>query len=349
METKADFYFRIEKETLERSLISLKQYQVTNQCLRGRNWLFICPLFFQGFELTYIHKICTEPGPHPITINQIIFNKFFDLGWTGSFIEGYCNRCVYIMPFLSSIENSLISTFQRDYEAGIKTLIPIVEGILRQYLCVEKGMTMEKIGFKHLKNAIVLLKNDLVQKYKVGLTMRIYENNLQVTFSAVQSAELLTLETAYYEQWFAFLTDFVDNSFYLNTSQSPITNEINRHAILHEYGLNFSYSLENYIKVYFVLQFLTWIFLQKEGKSPLNEIDNNRFLEKVNAYQKIIQSAEEIAYQKHILLKNYTGYDELLFKEKFNVKGLNTPSAAKKTYDLFKKANELIWRSDKAK
>jgi hypothetical protein len=344
METTADFYYRIEKETLDRSLILLNQYQNTNNCLRARNWLFISPLFFQGFELTYINKICTEPGPHPITINQIIFNKFFDLGWTASFVEGYCDRCDHIKPFLPSIEHSLISTFQRDYEAGIKTLIPIVEGILRRYLFMEQSVPMEKIAFKHLKKSISDLKYELIDRYRVGLSNRVYENNLHVSFTTAQATTLLTLQTDYYQQWFAFLIDFIENSFYLNTHQSPITNQINRHAILHEYGLNFFYNLENYIKVYFVLQFLVWIFLLKEGKSLLNEIDNVRLFEKVTAYQKIIRSAEDIAYQKHILLKNYLGYEESVLQEKFNVKGLATPIAATKAYDLLTKSNELLWR-----
>ncbi len=345
MNTRSDYHYRLEKETYERELISLAEYKQTNALLRDNDWLFVCPLFFQGFELKYIHSLCSKPGPHKNTITQIIFNKFFDLGWTASFIEGYCKRCDHIQPFLSSIEHSLILTFQRDYEGGVKTLIPIIEGILRKYLVLEKGMNPYHIQFKAVRNAFSALKQDILTQYKDGLSDYYDENKNPILFSPQQKDDLLRLRTLYYEQWFEFIIDFVDNSFYLKTDQSTIiTNQINRHAILHEFGLPFEYNLENYIKVYFALQFLVWIFLNKEIKSLLNEINGYRLFEKAEAYKRIIRSAEKIAYQKHLLMKNYRGYNESLFKEKFNVKEIILPQEHRIKHKVLMKFKEALWR-----
>jgi hypothetical protein len=344
MDARGDYYYRLEKETFERQLVSLAEYKQANALLRDNDWLFVCPLFFQGFELKHIHSLCSKPVPHKQAINQIIFNKFFDLGWTASFIEGYCNRCDHIRPFLASIEHSLILTFQRDYEGGVKTLIPIIEGILRKYLVVEKG-EVQHIQYQKIRTAFSGLKQDILTKYEAGLDDRADENKNPILFNVQQKADLLRLQTLYYEQWFEFIIDFVDNSFYLRTDQSTvITNQINRHAILHEFGLPFEYNLENYIKVYFVLQFLVWIFLNKETKSPLNEINSYRLFEKVEAYKKIIRSAEKIAYQKHVLMKNHPGYNEMLFKEKFNVKDISLPKEHRLKHSVFMKIKEALWR-----
>src|ERR1700761_6026927 len=168
----ADYYFQLEKDTMQRELKLLEDYQLANDFLRKHDWLFISPLFFQGYQVMYFAELSKLPGNQKSAINQMIFNKFFDLGWTASFIEGYCNRCNYIEPFLSSIENSLILTFQRDYEGAIKTLIPIIEGVIRKYLHHEHNMEMSSIRFEHVRKAFTNIKDDLIANIKTGLSNR---------------------------------------------------------------------------------------------------------------------------------------------------------------------------------
>jgi hypothetical protein len=329
---------------MERQLLSLDEWRKANDFLRLHDWLFVSPLFFQGGELMRIAKLSEVGANQKEEINRIIFTKFYDLGWTASFIEGYCNRSTYISPFLSSIEHSLILIFQRDYEGGIKTLIPIIEGILRRYLCLDHLMEMEKIRFSHLKKAFEHLKDDLLSQAKTSLLNRTDENKRPVDFSATQIEILYDLHKRYDEGWFSFIIEFINKSLYLSTTPNVIPAGINRHAILHELGFDIKYTLENYIKIYFALYYLTWIFLRKEGKSLLNQIEDARFLEKVEAYKRIIGSADQLTYEKHILYKNYPGYDEDLLKGSMYMRPVDIAPAILKIYNLMKRIDKRRWR-----
>ena len=306
----------------------LEKYKVVNEFLRQYDWLFVSPLFFQGYELDYFYKLSLQDACDKSEVTNLIFHKFYQLDWSASFIEGYCKRCNYIEPFLKSIEHSLILTFQRDYEGGIKTLIPIIEGILRKYLNTERDIDNSKVKFSHLKEAFTYLKSDLILEVK--------SRDSQDRFNEMNE---------YYEIWFSFVFEFIDKSFYLNTNRNVLTNELNRHSILHEFGLAFEYNLENYIKVYFVLHFLTWIFLQKEKKSMLNEINGFRFFEKAMAYQSIIKYSEKVAYNKHLLLKNYEGYNPQLLRDILHVKFPKLlPWRMMMKYKISKKHEEFLWK-----
>jgi hypothetical protein len=313
----SDNYFnRLRKDNI-REKESLKKYSKVNNYLKSNDWLFISPLFFQGFELSTFLKLSNSKDNNKEKILKVIANKFYDLGHTVSFTEGYCNRCDYTKPFLKSIETSLILTFQKDYEGSIKTLIPIIEGALRQYLIKTKDYTTETIRMKDLKNSLDTLKEDIILNCKVNLENYKDENKNPINFSEEQVAELLDDEKDYYNIWFSFADDFIKNSFYLNTKGQNLTNEINRHSILHEFGLEFEYNFENFIKVYFLLQFLVWGFLRTENKSILNEIGGYRYFEKIVAYERIIKYSKKLMYEKHLLLKNYGDYDEDILKQEF--------------------------------
>lgn len=341
----SSYYFDRELNSHNIHLTELKKYEIVNKFLITQDWLFISPLFFQGFELDIFYNYCNKSGDFKQEINSVIFRKFFNLNWTASFIEGYCARCLYIQPFLKSIEHSLILTFQKDYEGGIKTLIPIIEGILRKYLNNEKALNTDQIGFKHIKQAIDFLKADLILNYKQRLLNYVDENNNKVSFEELQIEKLVKLQTQYYEIWFSFLSDFINNSFYLNTKGNVLTNEFNRHSILHEYGLKVSYNLENYIKVYFVLQFLTWIFLLKEKKSLLDGMESFRFFEKGYAYKNIILYSNKLIYEKHLLYKEHSDYDpEILLSDYPVLFDTYLPKKLLVKFKIFRKVEEYLWR-----
>lgn len=340
----ANHHYNLIVEMYNREIKTLEKYVTVNKYLKENDWLFISPLFFQGYELDLFFELSKTVDNNKKRILEIITNKFYDLKNTASFIEGYCNRSEYIKPFLGSIENSLILTFQRDYEGSIKTIIPTIEGILRKYLISEKNKTTDSIGYKDLKNSFGFLKIDLISTYTEDIRNYKDENGRLVCFSNNQVNELIKVQERHYEIWFSFVDDFVQNSFYMNTKGNELTNQVNRHSILHEFGLNFKYNLENYIKIYFLLQFLTWIFLKKERKSILNEIDSSRWIEKIFAYEKIIKQSKKLLFEKHILLKNYTDYDESFLKEEFpEFKNDILPKKQLVNYNVIRKFNQFFW------
>ena len=338
-------HFEMHRDSLEREIKNLNEYKVVNDFLRSHNWLFISPLFFQGFELKRFYDLSKEKGNREKEVKKIIFRKFFNLDWSASFIDGYCNRCNHIKPFLLSIEHSLILTFQRDYEGGIKTLLPIVEGILRRYLNIEKGIEMKNIRFQHLTQSIVMLRDQSNDDFKSWLNHYVDENNRKIIFTEEEKDILVTLEEEYNAIWFSFISEFIDKSLYLNTSKKEITNEVNRHAILHEYGLDIEYNLENYIKIYFVIHFLTWIFLKKEGKSLFAEIKPSRFEEKALAYKNILELSKKTYYDKHVLYRNKKNYNPNLLQEEINFiyTEPKLPIKYRVMYSILKRGSRFFW------
>jgi hypothetical protein len=313
--------FNTLKKANTHFLEQTKKISKVNDFLKEHNWLFIAPHFFIGFQIDQLAEISKvkDKNVQKDKIKDILYSAFFNLNWRSSFIEGYCIRCSHINPFAKSIEHSLILTFQRDYEGAIKTLIPIVEGILRDYLVFDKGRKQNEIRFYELKKAFASLKEDIIANHSNSFRNYTDENNRKVKFSSAELTELINIEKETYKLWFSFTQDFISNSFYLNTNEKLITDELNRHSILHEFGFSFNYNLENYLKVYFVIDFLCWAFLRKENKGILNEIQGFRGLEKQMAYRKIIDISNKLHFEKHTLYKNYDNYDSSYLKEKFQI------------------------------
>lgn len=340
-----DYHFDQLRNHHKNELKLLDKYREVNDFLRLNDWLFVCPLFFQGYELDYFF---TKPSKEKIL--KAITSKFYNLNWTTSFVDGYCVRSSYINPFLRSIENSIILAFQKEYEGSIKTLLPVVEGIIRKYLTTEKGFTNDNIYFSNIKDSINHLYSDLIDNQKEALLNYPDQNNQKISFSNKQVQELLIFYEDYYKTWLSFISDFFDNSLYLSTKSREIKNEVNRHSILHELGYDFEYNFENFIKVFFVILFLTWIFLQKENKSILNEIDSKTFLNKIIAYKNIIEKSEILDYDKHILMTGKKNYNPKTFKTKITPI-IDLP--LKKRHWLFIKVERLIseykWRNSVTK
>lgn len=323
---------------------SLKHYQKANEFLKQNDWLFISPIFFQGMELNTISRLNGDDKAKE-KIMTLIANKFFNLPHTASFIEGYCNRSNYIKPFLMSIEHSLVLTFQKDYEGAIKTIIPIIEGTIRKYLVEDKNVEAHSIQFEKVRKSFDLLRQDLIDVYADALQNYTTENNEKIEFSERQINSLVQQQTEYYSIWFSFVADFVNKSFYLKTNGHTITNEINRHSILHELGNSFEYSFENFIKIYFLLQFMTWAFLIKEKKSILNQITTSRFAEKVATYETIIKHSEKLLYEKHLLYRNYDAYDSKMLREEFPLYGNRIYTRKQLLLSRFlKKVSKSFWK-----
>jgi len=341
----ADNYYYLIVNSHSKEKHTLKKYREVNEFLKDNDWLFISPMFFQGFELTSFHKLIPQKENHKEKILKIITNKFYDLRITASFTEGYCARCIHISPFLQSIEHSLILAFQRDYEGALKTIIPIIEGVIRKYLVDEKGAVMHKIQFQTIRTSFGLLKEDMVTNYRQHLHTYKDQNNQPALFSEKQLDDLIAFEQEYLDIWFSFATEFVDNSFYLKTTENKITNQVNRHSILHELGEGFDYNFENYIKVYFLLQFLTWAFLKKENKSLFDDMDIYRCLEKVAAYDSLIKMAEESSHHKHVLYKSFDNYkSDTLTWALPEVKIFDLPQNYSASKKIFQGLMKHLWR-----
>lgn len=310
-----------QKQLYNDSLKQLERHTKANELLMKNGWFFVAPLFFQGFELERIYQLSLGEQSCKEEIDRIIYRKFYNLEWTASFIEGYCKQSDFIRPFLLSIENSLILAFQKDYEGAIKTLTPVIEGVLRRYLEKRENLT-GNIGFREIERSLSKIKKDACLDYERGLRDYRNHNGDRVEFDENQIKNLVRLRRKSDDIWFSFLADFFERSFYKNTHGEPLKDEINRHSILHALNPSYQYTLQGYIKVYFVLNFLTWAFIQLERKSGLSAIRGFRFLEKTLAYHSIIKHSEEISFSKHLLLKEYEGYVPALIQKRARPTGV---------------------------
>lgn len=299
------------------NLLELEKYKRVNEILKRNNWLLLSPLFFQGYEIDYFLDLNNANKLSKNLILNQITTKFYNLNWTATFVDGYCSQCKYIEPFTLSIESSIILAFQKDYEGGLKTILPIIEGIIRKYLIAERKYSNEIIHMTDIKKSIKYLCDDILSAKKtvlLNLTDNFDNKNL---FYNDQINQLMEFNKNYYNTWLSFISDFFDNSLYLST-KNEMTTELNRHAILHELGYNFDYTFENFLKVYFVIQFLSWIFQQKDNQVLPNNIDSDLFINKVISYKNIIKISERIDFEKHVLLKGKKGYQNETLRVKFN-------------------------------
>jgi len=290
----------------KRELDKAKKYEKLNSSLKSHDWLIVCPLFFVNGELDFFIE---NPSLEKSKILDIIKNVFYNLDRTSIYVEGYFEKISYIKPFSKSIENSIILAFQKEYEGSIKTLIPIIEGVIRKYLST-KNKT--KISFYDIKGYINCLKEDLESNL---------ENNISNTYKFENSElnEILSLQKEYYKIWFSFIDDYLKENFYLKTDNGKeITNHINRHSIIHEFGNDFNYNFESFIKVFFIILFMAWCFMIVEGIPLIIDVDNNHNLYKIISYKNIIEISEEMDYDKHVLLNGKRGYKEENLHTKFS-------------------------------
>jgi len=343
--TQADYYFELRRQGFESELAELVKYQNAHRLLIQNDWFFVSPLFFQGFDLHILSDLYKRGNVTKQEVNKVIFRKFFNLECSAAFIEGYCKQTKFVEPFLTSIEHSLILAYQRDFEGATKTLVPIVEGILRIYLVEQKGITPTRISFKTLKRAVEYLKQDLLEACRCNLADHRGFNNEKVELTDLQVEELMKLRMEMDNIWFSFLGEFINESFYRDTDETSTANHINRHSILHALNPSHVYNLEGFIKVYFVIYFLTWMFIRLEDKSPFSQVGGYRHFEKVNAYRRIIESAEKMAYDKHILLKEYAGYDAQALRYGHRaIFAENLSLRHRVVYKLFVAMDEFLWR-----
>ena len=316
-------YFNQEKKWKIEHLEEVKKHIPISQYLNGFDWFFVPPLYMQGYEINILKDLMNKGNTDPKEISRVIIRKFHDIGFSASFIRGYCSRVTFIEPFTSTIEHSMILAYQKDYEGAIKTLLPIIEGILRQYLIQEKGKTNESINFGDIKGnslkkgCLELLKE---ANYKSHLENYISPvTNQPSTFQPNEIDELVALEKEYYDIWFSFFTEFILKSLYLDSSHNNIDGLLNRHSVSHEFNdKTLKYTIENYIKLYISINFLMWAFLIFESKSLLSECSDEDYLKTFLAYRKIVEGSKFLLEAKATLDERYKPHvkPHMSFKEK---------------------------------
>ena len=75
-----------------------------------------------------------------------------------------------------------------------------------------------------------------------------------------QVKQLLANERAYITKWLSIVKEYLANNLYLDTRTGAVADKLNRHAIVHGFTTDIYYSLENFLRLYHLLFFLSWAY-----------------------------------------------------------------------------------------
>lgn len=296
-----------EKKFLEENYKKTIHYLEVNEVLDKYNWHFINP-YIQVYKLNSILRQEKEGLLNQEKVNSFFIKEFYDLDITLSFIDGYFNRSSFIKPFNYHIESSLILFFQKDYAGAINIIIPVIEGVLSSYIEEYRGVDLKEGNrYEKIKKSIKQIKENILDNIK--------NNYDDVKYNKNQIKNLLNLHRKYYGNWVEIIDSFFSKSLFAHTSNKDLDNTLNRHSILHLLEIGKYDTIENYIKLFDSLKFLTWLFLQLEKKSIMNQIEDSTFLNKRLLYEDLIHKSKQITPIKNILLKDYTLSNKDLLQE----------------------------------
>ncbi len=293
-------YYQQSKQSLKNEIKESERVVAANELLKQFNWKFLHP-YVQGFVIDHINTLNKKNELTEDVVNKIFIGDFYNLGYTLSFIDGYFNRSKNIEPFNYYIEQSLILCFQKDYMAAINIIIPSIEGILSNYLTEHKKRDISNNRYSQIKNSINYIIDDIIEKYQVALIKG--TNNEKLTPKQIDY--LVSLQRKYINNWYAIIDSFFRDSLFANTKEDTNNDHLKRHSIMHFLEKEKYYTLENYIRLFNALKFLTWIFLRLEGGSILNMIDDDTFIKKRLQYEAIIDKSKSLIKHKQVILIDY--------------------------------------------
>ena len=292
------FNIQEENKYLDFQINAALQGEEINNYIKQFGW-YITPFFFvdQYDRIKYYKD--TNTGNKDL-ITDVMKRTLFDTRFLAIHVEAFYKRLPYIHGFSFLIDHGIILYLQYDYAGAINTLVPIIEGILRNYLRT-KGNNAPT--FPHLRQSFDTMKSDIIARHTgiyiaEGLTAQDYD-------------PLIAKHDVYLTKWFSFIKDFIDNGMYLNTYAGVPADYLNRHLILHALTNDFYYSFSNVMKAYITLEYLAWIFIElTPGFSTTPNIADDEFANRAVLYSEINRiSRSEIFKMKQVLYESHPTFD----------------------------------------
>lgn len=298
-----------------KNIKNVENYIEINEIIKPYKWLFIHP-YIQNFWLFRIRDLYKENKLTEEIVSETFIRDFYNLSITATFIDGYCEQSDLIRPFNYYIESSIILAYQKDYAGAINLIIPVIEGILSNYLIDYKNKDLTKGDrYENIRGAIGHLKEDIISQYSNGIKqLEYYGRNIEL--NQQQQKQLITYERQYLDLFCSIIEDFFKNSLFCHSNELKDNSLLNRHKIVHSLNLDIYHTLENYIKLFNSLKFLTWLFLRFEGKSPLSQIDDQVAFKRIVLYEELLAKSNIVIPIKHEILCSYDLYDFSDFKRK---------------------------------
>ncbi len=316
--------FEAESLSGKKEIAMAEQYVACSKELMKYNAAFIHP-YLAGFEITHLSNMVSAESITKQMIFDVFSRSFFNFRTTAFFIDGYFNCRSSLKPFCPLIDQSVFLCIQRDYAGAINVLMPVIEGSLRHYLVNVKGKQNEKVmNTPELLRAFYYLKEDYLQIYRDFYSTGIWkEHNQHFCYEKGQVAALIKLKREYIELWFSILEDYFRHSLYLDTRTGEVVDKLNRHSIFHGFTSEMYYSLENYLKIYNCIIFLSWAFgLADPNATVLSTLEEEEVIYKWKAFEKVRLISNLSVQIKSSVYQKYPGFDKIEFEKELSMNQL---------------------------
>ena len=120
-----------------------------------------------------------------------------------------------------------------------------------------------------------------------------YENEyrkfsgINIIFDQDQVDELVTYKEAFIDIWFGIIKEYLEKNLYLSTKSPDFSDGFNRHIIFHALNGDIYYNLENYLKIFNCIIYLSYAFMMGNGGNPLFDLEDEDILDKWIAFEQI--------------------------------------------------------------
>jgi hypothetical protein len=307
--------FEERKHRQQENIALAKRVVAINQYLQQFDWVFLHP-YLVGHNIETFERMQKEGTGSKDEVLKIFADYFFDLHYTAYMIDGYFKERPFMAPYCHLIDQAVVLCLQKDYCGAINLLIPVIEGCLREYLVVEKGKKVEKtLRKEHLLQTFTFLKMGYLNIMEKHLASNQAPSTWNVRFNANQLKQLLKNEQEYINLWFSIIEDYFAHNLYLDTRSDQVDDKLNRHAILHALTKDVYYNLENFLRLFNCLYFMSWAFgMGCEGIKMLPDLDEKLTYNKWKAFEKIKRVAALTVDIKAELFSSHAGFDSRKYK-----------------------------------
>jgi hypothetical protein len=306
-------YFREEVNKQRAEIKLVDDTIVVNQYLKKFNWAFVHPYLF-GFAMMRFKEMKEENKGSAEEVFSIFAQSFYDLQTTAIFVDGFFKQRKSLAPFCLLIDQAIVLALQKDYAGSINLLIPVIEGSLRYYLVNVQGrsnitiMKSEHLvsAFQGIEDAYVARQVEAYEKDSFML------HPTGVTFDNNQLKQLAKNERMYIKKWLSIAVDYMNNNLYLDTRSGPIADNLNRHSIMHGFNNDVYYSIDNFLRIFNLIYFLSWAFgVGDKDVRMLSAVEREDVAYKWRAWEKIVLLTTLADEAKTAVFASYPEFDSV--------------------------------------